>query len=138
MSACAGNGSSSPTSIVSAATSRPRSRCASTLAFPPSPYVPSSDGKTRAIRTASPRGRSGIAENFAIALERAVVGQHLDRTAAVYGAQRVIGIVDAVMVDAGVAQPHRDVAGTVTGRHRVPAAQSLERHVPQPRRVAAV
>src|SRR4051794_23027236 len=100
MSASAGNGSAVAAAIVSPAMSRQRNRCASTLALPPSPYVPSNEGKTRAIRTASPRARSGIADHFPVALERAVVGEHLDRAAALHGAQRLVGVVDANVVDA--------------------------------------
>src|SRR3954467_9436829 len=109
MSASAGNASSIATSTVSAAMPRQRSRCASTLALPPSPYVPSSDGNTSAIRTASLCDRSGIADHLAIRLERAVVGEHLDRSAALHRAQRLVRVAHAHVLDPGVPQPDGDV-----------------------------
>src|SRR4051794_31622378 len=132
-SACSGTASSTPTSTSSASMSRHRSRCARTLALPPSPYVPSNDGNTSAIRTAD----SGIAHNLAIALERRVVGEYVDGTAPVGRADRLRQFVHPHMLDAGIAQPHRDVAGSLAGRDGMTAAKHLERHVPQPGGIAA-
>src|SRR4051812_29989787 len=123
MSASAGSGSSIATSTVSAAMPRQRSRWASTLALPPSPYVPSSDGNTSAIRTASVRGRSGIADDLAVGLEGAVVGEHLDRAAALHRAQCLIRVVDAHVLDPGVAQPDGHIPRALAGRDGMPAVQ---------------
>src|SRR5438270_9858884 len=120
--------------MTSASMSRHRSRCARTLALPPSPYVPSNDGNTSAIRTAE----SGIAHDLAIALEGRVVGEYVDRSAPVCRADRLCQVVDPPMVDAGVAQPHRDIARPLAGGDGMTTVQHLERHVPQPRRVATV
>src|SRR5438270_8501801 len=97
--------------MTSASMLRHRSRCARTLALPPSPYVPSSDGNTSAIRTAD----SGIAHNLAVALEGGVVREYVDRSArprcrAVRRAHRLREVVDANVLHSGVAQPHCDVA----------------------------
>src|SRR3954471_4685746 len=105
--------------------SRHRSRCARTLALPPSPYVPSNDGNTSAIRTAD----SGIAHDLAITLERRVVGEYVDRSAPVGSADRVCQVVHPHVLDTGVAQPYGHVAGSFAGRDGMPAAQHLERHV---------
>src|SRR3954447_4168786 len=117
-SACSGTASSTPTSMTSASMSRQRSRCARTLAFPPSPYVPSNEGNTSATRTAD----SGIAHDLAVALERRVVGEHVDRSAPVCRADGLGEVVHPHVLDTGVAQPHRHVAGSFTGRDGVPAA----------------
>src|SRR3954466_11203917 len=98
--------------------SRHRSRCARTLALPPSPYVPSNDGNTSAIRTAD----SGIAHDLAITLERRVVGEYVDGTAPVSRSDRLGQVVHPDVLDAGVAEPHRNVAGSLTGRDGMPAA----------------
>src|SRR5579885_2114010 len=107
MSACSGTAASTATSTTSASYPRQRSRCASTLALPPSPYVPSNDGKTSAIRTAP----SAMSQHLAIGLERRVVGEDLDRSAAVRRRQRRRRVVYPHVVDARVAQPYGDVAG---------------------------
>src|SRR5947209_15950741 len=120
--------------MTSASMLRHRSRCARTLALPPSPYVPSNDGNTSAIRTAD----SGITHDLAVALERGVVGEYVDRTAPVRRADRLCQVVDAHVLHARVAQADGDIARSLAGRHRVPATQHLEGHVPQPRRVATV
>src|SRR5438270_12268221 len=120
--------------MTSASMLRHRSRCARTLALPPSPYVPSNDGNTSAIRTAD----SGITHDLAVALERGVVGEYVDRTAPVCRADRLRQIVDSHMFDPGVTKPHRNVARALSGRNRVPPAEHFERHVPQPRRITAV
>src|SRR3954466_15448454 len=97
--------------------SRQRRRCARTLAFPPSPYVPSNDGNTNAIRTAD----SGIAHDLAIALEGRVVGEYVDRVPgsscrATGRADRLGQVIDSHVFDTGIAQPHRNVATSFTGR----------------------
>src|SRR3954467_7539524 len=102
--------------------SRHRSRCARTLALPPSPYVPSNDGNTSAIRTAD----SGIAHDLAIALECRVVGEYVDRAAPVGRADRLGEVVHPHVLDTGVAQPHRDIAGSFARRDGMTAAQHLE------------
>src|SRR3954447_12405130 len=96
--------------MTSASMSRQRSRCARTLALPPSPYVPSNDGNTNAIRTAD----SGIAHDLAIALERRVVGEYVDRAPgsscrATRSADRLGQVIHSHVFDAGVAKPHRNV-----------------------------
>ena len=48
------------------------------------------------------------------------------------GGERGSRVVDADVIDAGVPQPHRDVARAFAGRDRVPSAQHFERHVPEP------
>src|SRR3954447_6767731 len=102
MSASAGTGASIATSTVSAAMPRQRSRWARTLALPPSPYVPSNDGNTSAIRTADSR----LSHDLAIALERRVVREYVDRsgrtTCRAGRANRLRQIVDANMLDSGV------------------------------------
>src|SRR5438128_379275 len=114
---------------------RHRRRWASTMPLPPSPYVPSSSGYSRQMPT-----RSGGTDGPADVLERRVVGGDVDvaPTGRARGADRVDVVPDERVLDIGVAQPDREVAPAVTGGHDEPAAEALERHVPQPRRVAAV
>ena len=76
--------------MTSAGIPRHRKRCARTLAFPPSPYVPSSDGNTSAMRTGSP-----MTNHAAITLERGVVRQYLDPIAR--GPQGAGEIVDTLV-----------------------------------------
>src|SRR4051812_23658175 len=103
--------------MTSASIWRQRSRCARTLALPPSPYVPSNDGNTSAIRTVD----SGIAHHLAVALERRVVREYVDRAAPMCRADRLGQVIHPYVLDAGIAEPHRDVAGSLTGRNRMTA-----------------
>src|SRR5580704_1827025 len=96
---------------------RQRSRCASTVALPPSPYVPSTDGKTRATRTGSSRWRSATSDDLAVGLEGGVVGEHLDRAVATCGLQRRAGILEPAVLDSGVVQAHRHVTRALAGGH---------------------
>src|SRR4051812_39292826 len=80
---------------------------------------------------------SSTAELPAGVLERAVVGGEIDVARA--GRLHGRGVsVDEAMFDLRVPQADGEVATTFAGGDHQPALQTLERHVPQPRRIATV
>src|SRR5664279_6214711 len=88
--------------------------------------------------SAMPTWESPIADDLAEGLEGGVVRHRLDRVLRRDNPQRIATFAHLKMLDAGVAQPYRDVRAALAGGDDPPSAQLLERYVPEPGRVGTV
>src|SRR3954447_20120583 len=160
MSAAPGAGPPPSMTVTSAGRSRHARRRSSTCALPRSPYVPRRSWASTTMRTVDavtlpsltlgladarsmlwlrgPGPHCGPAVQQALDLaEGGVRGQDVSLQLASRverGGERRLDVV----VDAGVAQAHRQVGGPLAGDDHAAAVQPLQRHVVQPRRIAPV
>src|SRR5690349_4788811 len=113
-----------------------RNRCRITTELPPSPYVPMTSGRTSPIRTVD-SATARPTERPVQGKERRVVRDDLDMAG---WARRngIDGIVHQRVLDARVAESHREVGAALTCGHHRMVHEVLEVDVPQPGEVLAV